>query len=69
MEVQREKVIKLLIIAAIVHTVDSEERQLDMSPNAVDDQFIGCRDEMLNRILGKGGLLEQEQTNQHAFRK
>ncbi|XP_064191021.1 T-cell ecto-ADP-ribosyltransferase 1-like isoform X1 [Anguilla rostrata] len=62
MEVQREKVIKLLIIAAIMHTVDSEERQLDMSPNAVDDQFIGCRDDMLNRILGKGGLLEQEQT-------
>uniref|UniRef100_A0A0E9TPD5 Uncharacterized protein n=1 Tax=Anguilla anguilla TaxID=7936 RepID=A0A0E9TPD5_ANGAN len=59
MEVQREKVIKLLIIAAIMHTVDSEERQLDMSPNAVDDQFIGCRNEMLNRILGKGAFLSR----------
>uniref|UniRef100_A0A0E9U191 Uncharacterized protein n=1 Tax=Anguilla anguilla TaxID=7936 RepID=A0A0E9U191_ANGAN len=39
MEVQREKVIKLLIIAAIMHTVGSEERQLDMYTNAVDDQF------------------------------
>ncbi|KAJ8335956.1 hypothetical protein SKAU_G00392980 [Synaphobranchus kaupii] len=69
MEVQREKVITLLIIATIMHTVDSEERQMDMSPNVVDDQFLGCREKMLEKVLGKGGLIEEERAANQMFSK
>ncbi|XP_036372535.1 erythroblast NAD(P)(+)--arginine ADP-ribosyltransferase-like [Megalops cyprinoides] len=49
--------------------VTSEERQMSMSPSAVDDQFSGCRAEMWEKVMGKGGLLEQELQGSSVFQK
>ncbi|KAG9335972.1 hypothetical protein JZ751_003371 [Albula glossodonta] len=49
--------ITLLLITAIIHIVDSAVK-MDMSPSAVDDQFLKCRERMLQKVLG--GLLQQE---------
>uniref|UniRef100_A0A3P9AL59 NAD(P)(+)--arginine ADP-ribosyltransferase n=1 Tax=Esox lucius TaxID=8010 RepID=A0A3P9AL59_ESOLU len=38
--------------------VTSQEKKMDMAPNAVDDQYIECRDEMLKKVQG---VLEKEQ--------
>ncbi|XP_036372754.1 ecto-ADP-ribosyltransferase 5-like [Megalops cyprinoides] len=66
---QRETLFTLLLITAVTRTVTSEERQMSMSPSAVDDQFSGCRAEMREKVMGKGGLLEQELKSNVAFRE
>ncbi|KAJ8367279.1 hypothetical protein AAFF_G00323400 [Aldrovandia affinis] len=67
MGVQRGRVITLFLIGAIIHTVESAVRQMDMSNSSVDDQFLGCQEKMLQKVLGKGGLLEKEQMNNNMF--
>ncbi|KAI1887600.1 hypothetical protein AGOR_G00191970 [Albula goreensis] len=57
--------ITLLLITAIIHIVDSVK--MDMSPSAVDDQFLKCRDGMLQKVLG--GLLQQELRANSKFQK
>ncbi|KAJ8281272.1 hypothetical protein GJAV_G00065640 [Gymnothorax javanicus] len=69
MKVQRKKLITLLIIAAIMDIVVSEEMSLDMGPNAVDDQYLGCREKMLEKVLSKGGLLDEERAANEVFSK
>ncbi|KAG7458560.1 hypothetical protein MATL_G00221630 [Megalops atlanticus] len=59
----------LLLVAAIAHTVTSGVRQMSMSPSAVDDRFSGCRAEMREKVMGRGGLLEQELQSNSEFQK
>ncbi|XP_036372753.1 ecto-ADP-ribosyltransferase 5-like [Megalops cyprinoides] len=66
---QRERLFTLLLIAAVSHIVTSEEMQMSMSPSAVDDQFSGCRAEMREKVMGKGGLLEQELQSNSSFQE
>ncbi|XP_036372758.1 ecto-ADP-ribosyltransferase 5-like [Megalops cyprinoides] len=40
---------------------------MSMSPSAVDDRFSGCRAEMWEKVMGKGGLLEQELKSNSSF--
>ncbi|KAG7458559.1 hypothetical protein MATL_G00221620 [Megalops atlanticus] len=66
---QGETLFTLLLITAVTRTVTPEERQMSMSPSAVDDRFSGCQAEMREKVMGKGGLLEQELKSNVAFRE
>uniref|UniRef100_A0A8C9RH32 NAD(P)(+)--arginine ADP-ribosyltransferase n=1 Tax=Scleropages formosus TaxID=113540 RepID=A0A8C9RH32_SCLFO len=46
---------------------EGPKKLLDMSPSAVDDQFLSCRDRMLQSLMGSGGLLERELNNSDGF--
>lgn len=35
-------------------------KDMDMAPNAVDDTYSGCREEMLEKVLGQESILQQE---------
>ncbi|KPP66280.1 hypothetical protein Z043_115234, partial [Scleropages formosus] len=48
---------------------EGPKKLLDMSPSAVDDQFLSCRDRMLQSLMGRGGLLERELSNSDGFRR
>ncbi|XP_029114865.1 ecto-ADP-ribosyltransferase 4-like isoform X2 [Scleropages formosus] len=63
----------LVFISAVTHTdmalQEGPKKLLDMSPSAVDDQFLSCRDRMLQSLMGRGGLLERELSNSDGFRR
>ncbi|KAG7458561.1 hypothetical protein MATL_G00221640 [Megalops atlanticus] len=40
---------------------------MSMSPSAVDDRFSGCQAEMWEKVMGKGGLLDQELQSNSKF--
>ncbi|XP_072525956.1 GPI-linked NAD(P)(+)--arginine ADP-ribosyltransferase 1-like isoform X2 [Salminus brasiliensis] len=50
----------LILLSRLSHAVRAEEKTLDMAPNAVDDDFSGCRDRMLQAVTEPGGLLQKE---------
>ncbi|KAI4905815.1 hypothetical protein NFI96_017020 [Prochilodus magdalenae] len=51
----------ILSVAGMLYTVRSaKNRTLDMAPDAVDDVFSGCRDEMMQRVTAPGGFLDKE---------
>ncbi|XP_071024672.1 T-cell ecto-ADP-ribosyltransferase 2-like isoform X3 [Oncorhynchus clarkii lewisi] len=58
MQGQREKTFILILVAALSHRV-TQAKVMDMVPNAVDDQYTHCREQMLKKVV-EGGLLEEE---------
>ncbi|KAG9259994.1 T-cell ecto-ADP-ribosyltransferase 1 [Astyanax mexicanus] len=50
----------LMLLPLLLLTVRAEQKTLDMSANAVDDVFSGCRDRMLRAVTEPGGVLERE---------
>ncbi|XP_059208213.1 ecto-ADP-ribosyltransferase 4-like [Centropristis striata] len=75
-EVQEGKLLKMcdrrkLLVAAIVFTALSYKvtsEKLDMAPDAVDDQFDGCRKEALEKFI-HAGLLKQELNSSKGFQQ
>ncbi|XP_045073594.1 T-cell ecto-ADP-ribosyltransferase 2-like [Coregonus clupeaformis] len=59
MQGQREKIFILILVAALSHMVTPLPKQMDMAPNAVDEQYTHCRQQMLEKVL-EGGLLKEE---------
>ncbi|CAB1328164.1 unnamed protein product, partial [Coregonus sp. 'balchen'] len=59
MQGQREKIFILILVAALSHMVTPLPKQMDMAPNAVDEQYTHCREQMLEKVL-EGGLLKEE---------
>ncbi|KAJ8001028.1 hypothetical protein DPEC_G00186920 [Dallia pectoralis] len=45
------KMLLVIVFAALTYEVTSEEIQMDMALNAVDDQYFQCQDEMLANVL------------------
>ncbi|XP_055779877.1 T-cell ecto-ADP-ribosyltransferase 1-like [Salvelinus fontinalis] len=58
MQGQREKTFILILVAALSHRV-TQAKVMDMVPNAVDDQYTHCREQMWKKVV-EGGLLEEE---------
>uniref|UniRef100_A0A4W5LQL9 NAD(P)(+)--arginine ADP-ribosyltransferase n=2 Tax=Hucho hucho TaxID=62062 RepID=A0A4W5LQL9_9TELE len=58
MQGQREKIFILILVAALSHGV-TQAKVMDMVPNAVDDQYTHCREQMLKKVV-EGDLLEKE---------
>lgn len=66
MQGQREKTFILILVAALSHRV-TQAKVMDMVPNAVDDQYTHCREQMLKKVV-EGGLLEEELKNSTKYR-
>lgn len=64
---QTAKSLVLILIAFLYNVVFGDRKHLDMSPNAVDDQYHGCQDQMRNRVL-TSGLLKDELNNSYEFK-
>lgn len=56
----------LILIAFLYSMVFGDSKHLDMSPNAVDDQYRGCQDQMRNKVLTS--LLKDELNNSYEFK-
>ncbi|XP_023657305.1 NAD(P)(+)--arginine ADP-ribosyltransferase 1-like [Paramormyrops kingsleyae] len=54
----------LLIVAAVAHA-----KTMDMSPMAVDDQFISCERHMMQEVMDPRGLLEKELKESNGFKE
>ncbi|XP_071024670.1 T-cell ecto-ADP-ribosyltransferase 2-like isoform X1 [Oncorhynchus clarkii lewisi] len=65
MQGQREKTFILILVAALSHRV-TQAKVMDMVPNAVDDQYTHCREQMLKKVV-EGGLLEEELKNSQKY--
>ncbi|XP_029529421.2 T-cell ecto-ADP-ribosyltransferase 1-like [Oncorhynchus nerka] len=65
MQGQREKTFILILVAALSHRV-TQAKVMDMVPNAVDDQYTLCREQMLKKVV-EGGLLEEELKNSKKY--
>ncbi|XP_024254331.1 T-cell ecto-ADP-ribosyltransferase 2 [Oncorhynchus tshawytscha] len=65
MQGQREKTFILILVAALSHRV-TQAKVMDMVPNAVDDQYTHCREQMLKKVV-EGGLLEEELKNSKTY--
>ncbi|KAL6466759.1 hypothetical protein MHYP_G00245630 [Metynnis hypsauchen] len=50
----------LILLTGLLHTVTAVERMLDMAPDAVDDTFSECRDQMMQKVTAPDGLLQKE---------
>ncbi|KAL6466757.1 hypothetical protein MHYP_G00245610 [Metynnis hypsauchen] len=50
----------LILLTGFLHTVTAVERMLDMAPDAVDDTFSECRDQMMQKVTAPDGLLQKE---------
>ncbi|KAJ8001027.1 hypothetical protein DPEC_G00186910 [Dallia pectoralis] len=62
---EQMKMLLVIVFAALTYKVTSEEIQMDMALNAVDDQYFQCQDEMLANVLG---LLEKEQKDSTEYK-
>lgn len=64
---QTAKSLVLIPIAFLYNVVFGDRNHLDMSPNAVDDQYHGCQDQMRNSIL-TADILKYELHNSYEFK-
>ncbi|KAG5285959.1 hypothetical protein AALO_G00009430 [Alosa alosa] len=59
----------LVLFATVTHKVSSNSFEMDLAPNAVDDAYSACREQMLQKILAKdGGILQTELDNSSEFK-
>ncbi|XP_026999237.2 T-cell ecto-ADP-ribosyltransferase 1-like [Tachysurus fulvidraco] len=56
----------LLVLAALQHTVKAGVKMLNMAPDAVDDDFLECRDKMLKVVTDS--LLQEELDSEKEFK-
>ncbi|XP_059185914.1 GPI-linked NAD(P)(+)--arginine ADP-ribosyltransferase 1 [Centropristis striata] len=63
---RRKLLVAAIVFTALSYKVTSEK--LDMAPDAVDDQFDGCRKEALKKFI-HSGLLKQELNSSKGFQQ
>ncbi|XP_060720032.1 T-cell ecto-ADP-ribosyltransferase 1 [Tachysurus vachellii] len=66
LECEGVSVFLLLVLAALQHTVKAKVKMLDMAPDAVDDDFLECRDKMLKVVTDS--LLQEELDSEKVFK-